>query len=330
MGNIEIAKQDGAKLRTADIKSVRLGRYPFAAGIKYHIARRAPYLSTSTIEENERKLRMMARIFEELKANGQIKNTDPRRISATDIEGFLLYMKEKKLATETREKYLAVLGTYLITWGNSTMDDMKRQHRLIPPKMDKPIKALSAEELAAVLQYIDGREEHWAKVMGGIIALSFATGIRPKEAVGAEIEDLRLPSTFYVRHPKGEETWAVPQWVPIIRGDMIPRIEAYMRYRSGAGGKYLFENPRTGKPYALNSVRMWCRTITRDTGIYVTPKIFRPTLASITIKGNLSRMKAVSLQLRHKKMSTTEQFYALIEDGSIEDEIGEAWKENPL
>ena len=39
----------------------------------------------------------------------------------------------------------------------------------------------------------------------GMCALSFATGIRPKEFRLAQVEDLDLNRMrFYVRHPKGE------------------------------------------------------------------------------------------------------------------------------
>ena len=59
-------------------------------------------------------------------------------------------------------------------------------------------------------------------------------------------------------------------------------------------------------------------------------KDLRSSLASITVADDLTRLKAVSLQLRHTKLSTTESFYAKIENDRVEKEIGSVWKEDPV
>ncbi len=112
---------------------------------------------------------------------------------------------------------------------------------------------------------------------------------------------------------------------------MISNLEDYLTYRRGiACNGPLFPNPETGDPYSFNTIRKWCRELSDEVGIQVRLKDMRSTLASLTIEGDLSRLKAVSLQLRHTKISTTELFYAQIKEGEIEHEIGNAWRENPI
>ncbi|MBQ3736663.1 MAG: site-specific integrase [Candidatus Methanomethylophilaceae archaeon] len=325
--------EDGASLRAADLKKVRLGRYPFKAGIKYFVARRAPYLATSTLEENTRKLRYLADVIENMSERGMIASSDPRRIDRHCIEEVLLFLKGKHLEISTKEKYLSILKSYLKLWGNNCIDELQLTTRLLPPKPVKEIRALSVGDIAAILEEADRVPGHMGEIIRGMIALTFATGIRPKESIDAEIGDMDMRGhRFYVRHPKGEESWASPQWVYMIRGDMFPRIEAYMVYRRSIlpDNRYLFPNPRTGIPYCQNTIRRQCRRLSQSTGVLFRMKDLRSSLASITVADDLTRLKAVSLQLRHTKLSTTESFYAKIENDRVEKEIGSVWKEDPV
>ncbi|MBO4551913.1 MAG: hypothetical protein J5673_01790, partial [Candidatus Methanomethylophilaceae archaeon] len=61
---------DRQRLKRTAPKDLHLGRYPFSGGIRYYEAKRSTKYSRSTMEENVRKLRMFARIFEEMKKNG--------------------------------------------------------------------------------------------------------------------------------------------------------------------------------------------------------------------------------------------------------------------
>lgn len=325
--------EDGASLRAVDLKKVRLGRYPFKAGIKYFVARREPYLASSTLEENTRKLRYIGEMIEDLRERGCINTSDPRRIDKRCIEEILIILKEKRLEISTREKYLSILKSYLKLWGNNCIDELQLSDRLLPPKPNKPIHALSVEEISMVLREADNLRGHMGEVIQGMIALTFATGIRPKESIAAEMQDVdMIRHRFYVRHPKGEEAWATPQWVYMIRGDMIPRIEAYLQYRCNIlpDNKYLFPNLRTGIPFHPNSIRKCCSKISKRTGVMFRMKDLRSSLATITVADDLSRLKSVSLQLRHTKLSTTESFYAKIENDRVEKELGEVWKDHPV
>lgn len=325
--------ENSSSLRSADLRKVRLGRYPFKAGIKYYEAKKAPYLSTSTMIEVLGKLNYIGDIFFDLRKKGAVGTTDPRYITGADVEEFLLVMKRKQLEISTRKRYISTLNSYLQLWGNDSINQLMKTKRLLPPKPTKEIRALSIEEIGAILVAAEKIEGHIGYIIRGMIALSFATGIRPKESIRAEIRDIDLKnSRFYVRHPKGEEAWAAPQWVDIIRGDMMGRLELYTEYRESIcpESPYLFPNKITGEPYSSNNIRRVCRRISEVAGIQFRMKDFRSSLASITISDDLSRLKAVSLQLRHSQLATTERYYAKIQRDRVKKEIGSVWKEKPI
>lgn len=325
--------KDRVELRSADLKGLKLGRYPWRAGVKYYIAKREPYLSSSTIDENTRKLLMLGRVLTDLKEDMMVKTTDPRSMSTGDVEGLLLWMKKEGLEISTREKYLSISNSYLKFWGNSAVEQIRiEQGRILPHKPQKKIHALTIDELRIMFAKLSSPKAHKDQVLLGMLSLAFCTGCRPKEIINAESKDLDLINNkFFVRHPKGEESWGSAEWIPLIRGDIRPNLEAYMTYRQSiVCGRHLFPNLQTGAPYSSNAIRVWCRELSEEIGITVRLKDMRSTLASITVEGDLSRLKAVSLQLRHTKLSTTEHFYAQIREGEIEHEIGNAWRENPI
>lgn len=324
--------------RSADLRKVRLGRYPFTSGIKYYIARKGASLASSTLAESEKKLRKMGREFEELKRNNLVRTTDPRHIGRAEIDAYLIMLKKKGLQSNTRSRYVQILNGYLMMFGNNIINEMKAQDgRILPPKTDPQIVALSLEELQAIFDAGDSVEGHRGTIIRGVMALAFSTGIRPKEFILAEYRDLDVRGKrFFVRHPKGEESWGSQQWVPIIRGDMIPRLERFLIERErmieeyGVSSKYLFFNPRTGEPYTLNTIRTMKKGVEKGSGVRFSLKDFRSSLASQTIMGDLSRLKPVSLQLRHANLATTERYYARIYHGEIESAIGDVWKDRSI
>lgn len=153
--------KDRVELRSADLKGLKLGRYPWRAGVKYFMAKREPYLSTSTVEENTRKLLMLGRILTNLKKEGMIKTTDPRSMIPSDIEGLLLWMKREELKITTREKYLSISNSYLKFWGNSAIEQIRiEQGRILPHKPQKKIHALSASDLKIIFTALSSKEGH--------------------------------------------------------------------------------------------------------------------------------------------------------------------------
>lgn len=200
-----------------------------------------------------------------------------------------------------------------------------------------PIAALTIEQLQKLID--DSRRmEGWpGEVIRGYIALAFGTGCRPKELVGAHVTDIDLPGRrYYVRHPKGEESWATPQWIPIVREDVIPFLEDLISARQalrgrGADSPYLFCNPSAPRPLTDKTLRVYKERLTRISGIKWRLKDLRSTLTTVTVDDDVSRLKAMSLQLRHSSVRTTERYYARINiPTAIERGIGDVWRSNPL
>jgi len=194
---------------------MNLGRYPFRAGIPFFIQSRTPYCTPATIREDSRKLQYFARILSGLKAEGRVGTTDPRHIGRSDIEAFIVWMKLRGLSTSTRIKYLQVIDHYLLVFKNTTIQEMKDDRSLnLPRERDpkSPIRALTIEELQAVIDSTYRIEGWKGQAIRGVIALGFGTGCRPKEIFDAEIRDIDLARRqFYVRHPKGEGSWGQSQ-----------------------------------------------------------------------------------------------------------------------
>jgi len=146
--------------------------------------------------------------------------------------------------------------------------------------------------------------------------------------------------TLYVRHPKGEGSWSSPQEVAIIRGDMVPFIERFLREREEwlrkhgiVQAKPLF--PSFGKNdksdfYTANGFRQIKTKVEALSGVDFKLKDFRSTLTSITVNGDLSRLPAMSAQLRHSNYATTQKSYFAIERGVAGKQLRDAWKEHPV
>lgn len=316
-----------------EIAHKRLGRYPFEAGISWFVERRTPYCTSTTIAEDARKLHYFAKVLERLKGAGEVSTTDPRHMGRDEIERFMVWMKGRGLSASTRKKYLAVLDHYLRSWGNTVVGQMRADGSIVTPATSVPIRALTVGELQEILDATYDVPGWRGQAVRGLVALGFGTGARPKEMFGAQIRDVDIRrARFYVRHPKGEGTYGVPQWIPIIRGDMIPYLEEFLQARTALGkpldtSPYLFPAQDGSRPVAGNTLRAWKHRTEELTGIQWEIKDLRSSLASITVAGDVSKIKAVSLQLRHARVSTTEQYYARIDrDDEIRASLGEVWK----
>lgn len=172
----------------------------------------------------------------------------------------------------------------------------------------------------------------------GALTLAFATAARPKEVLGALVDDIDLNKmSFYIRHPKGEGNWGEPQWVPILRLDMVHYIEEFLEDRKGmlieygVQSDYLFVNPGTGLPFTEKSMRGLKKKVEDMCGIGFTVKEMRPTFASLTVNNCPERLNAVSEQLRQASPETTRRYYVRIDrQKAIKKSLGDIWKETKI
>lgn len=335
------AQRAEERLKRADIPEVekmRLGRYPFAAGINPFIdSRKGTWDPETTMPEERRKLQQIGRMFEDLKSQGRVSTTDPRHIKRSDVQEFMVELR--KVDPSFQQPQMRRLKQYLRFFKNYVIEDMKSDGIKLPKAHKKPIRAIDPHDLILIFATVKELEGWTGSVARGMLSLYFATGARPTELRLAHFEDLNLKKrTFFVRHPKGEGSWASPEIVNIIREDMVPMIECYLRERSehlrGGGDNKataLFPNV-LGKNgfYSANRFRMIKEKVAKESGVEFKLKDFRSTLTTVTINGDLSRLGAMSAQLRHESPNTTHKFYNKIERCVASKKLKDLWRETPV
>jgi integrase/recombinase XerD len=180
----------------------------------------------------------------------------------------------------------------------------------------------------------------WEDSLGlGIVALGLATGCRPKEIRMAHLEDLDLKrGIFYLRHPKGEGSWASPQWISNVREDLAPFLRQYLLARethlTSKGVKEhhaLFPavgyGNRTGI-YTASNLNRIKRNLEERTGVEFRIKNLRPNMAIQTVDMDPTLLNDVSSQLRHESPKTTSRYYAEIKVDKAGERLRKAWASN--
>lgn len=325
---------------TADLEvlSLRLGRYAYQGGIPHYSANMlGVWREETTMPECERKLRQQGRDLERLKRQGKISTTDPRHMKKMDVRIYVASIKH--LDPETQRKLIGLMNGYLVFFKNRVLDDMIKEKEIrIPKAPRKAISTIEPEDLEKIFTTVESMKGWTGAVCRGMVSLYFGTGARPKEVRLSENRDLDLArSRFYVRHPKGEGNWGVPQWVDIIRGDMLPMIEQYsaeraeyVKYHDLLDAPALFPCLNNGTGYYSDKrFQIFKGKIAKASGVDFTLKDFRSTLCTLTIKGDLSREPAMSVQLRNEPR-TMRKYYADIQRASAGEQLKDAWKECPV
>ena len=323
-----------------ELSKVRLGRYPFAGGIKYYEEKKSIRYTKTTIVEDTRKLRYFARIFEGFKARGKIKTTDPRHLGPEAIEELYRWMKGGDLGNSTQGTYVRILKRYLEMWGNNIIGQMEQDDEIIIQSAagDSEVNAMSIEEVRRVYEVMERVGGYRGVLIRLLIDLGISTGCRPKELFNAEVEDINVDAeTFFVRHPKGEGSWGKREKVNLIRQDLLLRIRRELQARAkyleelGIESKYVFVNPETRIPYVGNSFRRWKKDIETMAGVKFMLKDLRSTLLNLLVGDDLSMIGPASKQLRHERIDNTEKYYLKINKRQVvRNALGDRWKDGPI
>lgn len=321
-----------------EVESLRLGRYPFAGGIPYYVSTRSGrWRGRTTRPEEERKLRQLDKMVRQLHADGKIKTMDPRHIDQEDVGAFLGSLTHYD--PDVQRRHISRMNSYLKFFKNFVIENMLSQGLLVMPRCaHKNIRCIDNDDLVAIFEVAAGLDRWTGSVCRGMIAIYFATGVRPSELREAELRDLDLAGErIFVRHPKGEGSWAAPEWRDIIRGDMLPLIEQYLHEREvyliSRGvqkATFLFPNlwgGRDGK-YSANSWRKIKQRLVKESKVDFRIKDFRSTLTSIVVNEDLSRLPAMSIQLGHAGFGTTQKFYADIQRSAAGKQLKNLWKKS--
>jgi len=328
------------------VEGLKLGRFPFQAATRVYLEKRRGTIVKSTFNEEERKLRYLGGVLDRLRTKGLIDTTDPRHMGRKEIQIFLDWMQDpqehdgKPLDPDTQEKYLVHLHNLLKHFKNRVIEEMKADGVKFPKACRKPIRTIQLDDLRTIFETTDKMKGWHGVIARGLVSLYMATGVRPKELRLAMLKDLDLGRMkFYVRHPKGEGSWASPTEVDIIRPDLVPNIKRFLKERE----EWLRKTPKTNSKalfppigygsrefYSHNTFLRIKSKVENDSGVDFRLKDFRSTLTSMTVNGDLSLLPAMSAQLRHSDLKTTQDHYARIEEGAAGRKLAEAWKNAPI
>ncbi len=323
-----------------EVARLHLGARPCHALIPYYMGTRVGIVADSTYREEERKLRYIGDVLEDLKTNGLISTSDPRHITEPEVRQFLAWMRRKGLNGETQLKHIQYLKGFFAFCGNYAFLDMERRGCDLPKKAHRKIRVIPKDDLETIFATVGGMEGWHGAVARGMTALAMGCMLRPKEFRLAHVEDLKLSRMrFFVRHPKGEGSWGAQEEVDIVRAEVVPLLMRYLNEREEhlneigiEKASALFPNTWRGRDefFSANSFRVIKGEVEEISGVSFRLKDFRSTCASMTVNEDLSLLPAVSRQLRHTSLTTTQRFYAEIEHESVSKQLRDAWMKNPI
>lgn len=290
----------------------------------------------STLKEQRSKLNRLSRIFDELIDEGLISTAQPDHIGEREIRYLVQYMKEHDISPATQQKYLQIVNNYLRYCGNLSGESAKRVLGIHPVK--KPIDVLSAEEVGRIFDTIERMSGWRGSVARGMIYLSFETLARPEEIRTALVQDLDMINhRFFIRNPKGKGSYSDSQWVDLIRPDFFKELDSYLAERDaylsrkGVRNDALFPNlyGENGQ-YSGNAQRELMRRVSDRSGVEFSLKMFRATGSDLFISADPSNLYAISAQLRHSNIATTQKYYADIQRSKVAERLGDSYKNIPI
>ncbi len=285
------------------------------------------YYATRSLQTMERGFRTIHRALLELRKEGKVSTTNPRKLSKDDIAAFMEWMRTRKtrhgicLALATQSNYIDYLNGLLRFENNGFIDQMRKmRHVRFPKKVPPEVRVMSesrVEELRSRLRTMPGYHGAMSRFMVAMYAYS---GLRRSELRLARLEDLSVDTwTIVVTHPKGEGSWAVAAPARILRparGTVIEFLETRERYLAEHGVKsceaLVPKITEGAAEYWTDG--MWGKVkkdAERWTGIRFRIQTLRATFGQMCIDWG-GRPDAVSRALRHKTTRTTELYYARI------------------
>lgn len=306
-----------------------MARTTIPSAVRAYLDAMRPYLSDATLVRKARNLRTIAR---DLKAS-----MAPSQIGEREVEALLLAWRSRGLDSATQAKYLIDFDGFLAWNGNATITNLrKNKHVRLPKPVSKPIRILDAAEIERLRVAADSIEGWPGDVARFLVAFLPATGLRRKEVRLARLKDLDLEKgRILVAHPKGEGSWAAPDYGPVpvfVRPVIEDFLMARRTYLDGADSEWLVPYRRVSDetgPWS-DPLLGWLKSeLARLSGVAFSLKTFRATFAQIA-KDRGAPIEAVSRALRHASTHTTEAYYARIRADDAFREIERAFAQPVL
>jgi integrase len=186
-----------------------MGRDPWVPCQRAYIEGIKSYYAAKTLQTMERGFRTIHGAFLELRKEGKVSTTSPRRMTKDDIAAFMEWMRTRKtrhgisLAHSTQCNYMNYLNGFLRFENNGVIDQMGKLHYVsFPEKVSSELRVLPesrVEEVWSNLRTIPGHEGAVVRFMVAIYAFS---GLGRSELRRARLEDLTIDAwTIVVAHP---------------------------------------------------------------------------------------------------------------------------------
>ena len=244
--------------------------------------------------------------------------TDPDRVGEGDVSSFLVQLREGDeehpplAANSAARAVVAVRGfhRFLLREGVTTTDPARAVRPPSPPK--RLPKAISVEEVEALLAGAGADETPRALRDRALLELLYGCGARISEAVGLDVDELDLDSGTVRLFGKGSKERVVP-----VGSYARQAVSAYLvRGRpalvaAGPGSPALFLNARGGR---LSRQSAWTvlRAAAERAGVRkeISPHTLRHSFATHLLDGGAD-VRVVQELLGHASVTTT-QVYTLV------------------
>lgn len=313
-----------------------IGRYPLRETIGRYMRSVGAYLAETTSAERARKLRAIARRYEELCKADPALEKDPAKWTEKEVTAILVDMRKRGLSLGTQKKNLGHVNAVLRFVGNGVLSKMRAQMpHALPRGQYVKGPSLSEGEVEQILSSLEGFRGWRGEVARFVIAAYAYTGLRMSELRRAKFEDVDERTwTLRVRHPKGEGSYGEFRTVPI-PGPLRPYLARFLRARERmlAGKGLLSVEPlipkERGDPnsyYSANAFEAISSRARQVSGVDFDFRALRRTYGQNLLNRGV-QLQSVSLMLGHSSTLTTEKYYCRQDASSARLEVLRAFEE---
>lgn len=243
-----------------------------------------------------------------------------KEINATDLNTYIIYMKEQGMSVATISRNIASIKSFFLFLLKKGIVTEDCAEQLKSPRLEKKTpEILTVEEINLLLEQPskNSPKEIRDKAM---LELLYATGMRVSELMSLRLEDVNLTMNYILCSSSGKER-VIP-----IENAARNALESYIKnVRTGMCGssEYLFTNMK-GNPMTRQGFWKLIKAYAKKAGIEkdITPHTIRHSFASHLVS-NGADLKAVQEMLGHSDISTT-QIYLRNRQSRIKEEYDRA------
>ncbi len=292
-------------------------------------------MAESTYNELERKMRRLHRALNELRSAGKISSTSPATLNRDDIAAFIMWMREEEHSGTYQSKNLDFLKQVCVYAGNNVFARMSAEGVKLPTKTYRELESLTEDQLKNISKAAETIRGWRGEVARFLVAVYPCSGLRPSELRLAHLEDIDTKEwTIFVRHPKGEKSYARKRYAPIMpqaKSAVLRFLKAREERLKGKGAmecEALIPAWHGGQFgfYSANNLRAVKKKVEDATGIDFELRTFRNTYCQRNIDARPENLTAVSRSMGHASTTTTERHYGRIRPDKALKAIREVWE----